>query len=105
MATIGLDYVSTSYTSKAGENIAVKIWDTAGQDRFKTITFTFYKQADGVIIAFDISNPASFVNVKTWLESIYEHASENIVKVLVGTKLDLKDNRKVSPKEAEELAK
>jgi GTPase SAR1 family protein len=43
MATIGLDYVSTTYKPPDGEDVPVKIWDTAGQERFKTITYTFYK--------------------------------------------------------------
>jgi len=56
MATIGLDYVSTTFKSPNTEDIAVKIWDTAGQERFKTITYSFYKQAHGVIVTFDVTN-------------------------------------------------
>jgi Ras-related protein Rab-1A len=104
MATIGLDYVSTTYKSPTQEDIPVKIWDTAGQERFKTITYSFYKQANGVIVAFDVTNRLTFTNVKTWLESIYQHADPSIVKVLVGNKIDLEDDRKVTPDEAEELA-
>lgn len=100
MATIGLDYVSTTYKSPKSEDIAVKIWDTAGQERFKTITYSFYKQANGVIVTFDVTNSLSFTNVKTWLESIYQHADPNIVKVLVGNKIDLDDDRKVTTEEA-----
>lgn len=105
MATIGLDYVSTTYKApKAGEEIAVKIWDTAGQERFRTITYAFYKQANGVIVCFDVTNQASFNNVKNWLESIYQHADPNIVKALVGNKIDLEDQRQVSFEEAKLLA-
>ena len=104
MATIGLDYVSTTYRSPKGEDIAVKIWDTAGQERFKTITYSFYKQANGVIVAFDITNQLSFTNVKTWLDSIYLHADPNIIKVLVGNKIDLDEDRKVSREEGQRLA-
>lgn len=104
MATIGLDYVSTSYKSAKGEDIAVKIWDTAGQERFRTITYSFYKQANGVIVAFDVTNQTSFTNVKNWLESIYQHADPNIVKALVGNKIDLEDQRVVSYEEAKALA-
>lgn len=104
MATIGLDYISTTYNSAHNENIAVKIWDTAGQERFKTITYSFYKQANGVIVTFDVTNPLSFTNVKTWLESIYQHADPSIVKVLVGNKIDLEDERKVPAEEAMALA-
>ena len=104
MATIGLDYVSTTYKSATGEDIAVKIWDTAGQERFKTITYSFYKQANGVIVTYDITNQLSFANVKTWLESIYQHADPNIVKILVGNKIDLEEDRRVSTEEARALA-
>lgn len=100
MATIGLDYVSTTYRPSGSEEIAVKIWDTAGQERFKTITYSFYKQANGVIITYDITNQTSFSNVKTWLESINAHADPNIVKILVGNKIDLEEERKVDTAEA-----
>jgi small GTP-binding protein len=103
MATIGLDYVSSTYKSPKGEDIAVKIWDTAGQERFRTITYSFYKQANGVIVTFDVTNATSFNNVKNWLESIYQHADPNIVKALVGNKIDL-DDRAVSAEEAKRLA-
>ena len=56
LPTIGLDFVTNNYKSPDGDNILVKIWDTAGQERFKTITYTFYKQANGVIVTFDITN-------------------------------------------------
>ncbi|TNV77454.1 hypothetical protein FGO68_gene2746 [Halteria grandinella] len=101
--TIGLDYVSSTYKSPKGEDIAVKIWDTAGQERFRTITYSFYKQANGVIVTFDVTNATSFNNVKNWLESIYQHADPNIVKALVGNKIDL-DDRVVSTEEAKRLA-
>lgn len=105
MATIGLDYVSTTFkTPKAGDDIAVKIWDTAGQERFRTITYSFYKQANGVIVCFDVTNQTSFTNIKNWLESIYQHADPNIVKALVGNKIDLEDQRVVPYEDAKLLA-
>ena len=57
-----------------------------------------------MIVAFDLTSQLTFSNVKTWLESIYQHADPNIVKVLVGNKIDLEDERKVSYEEAKELA-
>lgn len=104
MATIGLDYVSTKYSLPSNEEIPVKIWDTAGQERFKTITYSFYKQAHGVIVTFDVTNEMSFNNVKTWLDSIYQHADPNITKVLVGNKIDLEEDRKVTYEDARTLA-
>ena len=71
MATIGLDYVSSNFKSPKGDDIAVKIWDTAGQERFRTITYSFYKQANGVILTFDVTSKQTFSNIKNWLDSIY----------------------------------
>jgi small GTP-binding protein len=70
----------------------VKVWDTAGQERFHTITQQFYKQAHGMIIAFDLTNRKSFENVRAWIDSIYRHSSDtSLPKVLVGNKVDLAD--------------
>ena len=71
MATIGVDYVSTTYTSSSGEEVAVKIWDTAGQERFQSMTRTFYKQANGIVIVFDVTNQESFASVKRWISDIH----------------------------------
>jgi len=57
-----------------------------------------------VIVTFDVTNQLSFQNVKTWLESIYQHADPNIVKVLVGNKIDLEEERKVRTEDAMALA-
>ena len=105
MATLGLDYVSKAFTPEGAPNeMQVKIWDTAGQERFRTLTHAFYKQANGVVVAFDVTNEDTFKNVRKWMESIYEHADQNICKVMVGNKIDLEDERKISKKEAEDLA-
>ena len=69
----------------------MKIWDTAGQERFKTLTYAFYKKADGVIIAFDITEPRTFENVSNWIESINQNANANVGKILVGNKVDMED--------------
>lgn len=97
--------MSSHYTTESGEKIPVKIWDTAGQERFKTITYSFYKQADGVIVTYDVTKQQTFKNIRTWLDSITEHADPKIIKVMVGNKVDLEHERKVTPEEAGELAK
>ena len=92
------------YESPDNKVIPVKIWDTAGQERFKTITYSFYRQAQGVLIAFDVTNRESFENVKNWIDSIDNHAKPNIQKVLIGNKIDLVDERVITTTEAQNLA-
>ena len=103
MATLGLDYIQKNYSSpdtSTGQKMQVKIWDTAGQERFRTLTLSFYKQAQGVILCFDVTNANSFKNVRIWLESINTHADENIAKILVGNKIDCEEDRKISQHDA-----
>ena len=99
--TIGLDFAQKKYITKAdGKEIPVRIWDTASQERFKTLTQAFYRKADGVIISFDVTEKPSFDNVKSWVESLNIHGDKNAARVLVGNKIDLEDDRQVTPQEA-----
>ena len=100
MATMGLDYVLTTFTPEGTDDeLSVKIWDTSGQERFITLTRSFYKQANGIVVVFDVSNRDSFGNVKFWMESISDHADQNVCKIMVGNKIDIED-RRVTKKEA-----
>ena len=105
MATLGLDFVQRSYKPpQSNIEMSVKIWDTAGQERFRTLTLSFYKQAQGVIVTFDVTNQTSFKSVKMWLESIDDYADDNVAKILVGNKVDMVNERKISKEEAERMA-
>ena len=67
---MGLDFATKKYQAKDGKEISAKIWDTAGQERFRTLTHSFYKNADGIIISYDVTDRKTFENIKTWIESI-----------------------------------
>ena len=69
----------------------MQIWDTAGQERFKSITEGFYKGCNGVLLVFDLTDQDSFNRIKSWIESIKNKASQDVVICLVGNKLDLKN--------------
>ena len=94
--TLGLDFVTRKYTASDANEYQVKIWDTAGQERFKTLTYSFYKKADGVIMAFDTTDQRSFDNIKNWVDSINAHAEKGVPKILVGNKIDLEDDRQIN---------
>ena len=104
LATLGLDFVSKAYQPPSGNEMQVKIWDTAGQERFRTLTLSFYKQAQGVVLCFDVTNQKSFDNVRMWFEQIESHADAGIAKILVGNKIDLEDERKITKQQAEQMA-
>ncbi len=103
ITTLGLDFVTKKYTYE-GIDATIKIWDTAGQERFKTLTYSFYKKANGIIIAFDVTDQKTFDNIKNWIDSINEHADQGIPKILVGNKNDMIDDRKVQLESAKSTA-
>ena len=110
IATSGVDFCTTKYRSEEGEDCRVKIWDTAGQERFRQLTTSFFKDADGVIITFDLTNHETFLNVRDWIASVFKYKDKSIPMVLVGNKLDLCDperpdnDRQVEHDAANELA-
>ena len=83
----------TKYLKHGDRDVKLEIWDTAGQDRFKTITTSYYKGAHGIVIVYDITSRVSFDNVRMWLGEIEKNASEKVLRVLVGNKCDLSDRR------------
>ena len=103
ISTIGIDF-KIKTIKVDGKLVKLQIWDTAGQDRFRTITQTYYKGAMGVILAYDCTDENSFDNVKNWVKQLEAHANPGIVKVLVGNKCDCPD-KKVESTRGNELAK
>ena len=87
-----------------GKVIKVQIWDTAGHERFRAITYSYYRGANAIIIVFDLSDKKSFISITEWLKQIEKHAKENVFKFLVGNKSDLVEERKVTFKEAKDYA-
>jgi len=102
ISTIGVDF-KTRTIEIDGKTIKLQIWDTAGQERFATITRSYFRGALGVIIVYDVTNMDSFNNVQRWLGEVDSHASENVVKLLVGNKSDL-SNKVVDKAKAEAYA-
>ena len=74
----------------------LQIWDTAGQESFRSITRIFYKGSHAVVLVFDITTRASFNNVADWQREIESNAEENIIQYLVGNFADCEDEREVS---------
>ncbi|CAF0918170.1 unnamed protein product [Rotaria sordida] len=88
VSTIGVDFkvrtlMIDNYPCK------VQIWDTAGQERFRVITTTYYRDADGVLIVYDVTNSETFSRIRRWIEEINKYCDENIPKVIIGNKDDI----------------
>ena len=83
----------------------IQIWDTAGQENFRSITRGYYKNSACALVVYDISSRESFKNIDDWIDDCKNQSSESIFMVLVGNKSDLSDKRQVSMEEGTELAK
>ncbi|KAK2101081.1 Ras- protein Rab-30 [Saguinus oedipus] len=83
---------------------ALQIWDTAGQERFRSITQSYYRSANALILTYDITCEESFRCLPEWLREIEQYASNKVITVLVGNKIDLAERREVSQQRAEEFS-
>lgn len=105
MSTIGLDYKLKNVQLDDGKIVKIQIWDTAGQDRFRSITKNYYKGAHGIILIYDVTSRKTFENVKNWVSQIREEVSDKVSIILVGNKIDDVEGRKVKTEEGESMAK
>lgn len=103
ISTIGVDFRYRT-VDVDGKCVKLQIWDTAGQDRFRTITSAYYRGANGVIVVYDITSKRSFENVNRWIKECTDRNPKMTI-VLVGNKCDLEDKRAVPKNIAEQFAK
>ena len=101
--TIGVDFkVKTVQVNN--KKIKMQIWDTAGQERFRTVISSYFRGSHGLFLIYDITNRDSFKNLENWLSEIEEHASKNVLKILIGNKCDLENDREIKTEEGQAFA-
>ena len=103
MTTIGVD-LQYKVLDINGKKVKYLIWDTAGEDRMKTMTYAYYRGCHVVLIVYDVTSKKSFENVTTWVECVDKFAKSNVLRILVGNKTDLEDKRVISKEEGKKLA-
>ncbi|CAB3385766.1 Hypothetical predicted protein [Cloeon dipterum] len=87
--TIGVDYRSR-VVNVDGQTVQLGIWDTAGQERFRTLTPTYYRNAQGAVIVYDVTRRQTFERVEQWLQELDAYVNRtDVVKMIVGNKTDL----------------
>ena len=104
ITTIGIDYLSKSTVLPNGKKVQILFYDTAGQERYQTIAFNLVKNADGIMLMYDITDMKTFEDISGWIKSIREIKGDDFPIVLIGNKCDLKDERVVDKEDGEELA-
>ena len=113
LSTIGIDK-EIKYVKVKNDTYKMTLWDTAGQDRFKSLPKKYYQNADGVLLLFDVTSEETFNNVSNWMKDVKENSNKNInsengqeseiALYLIGNKIDL-PKRVISKEQAETEAK
>ena len=91
LSTIGIGIAFKEVTLKNGKSIKLKFIDTAGQETYKALTKTYYKNTDGVLFIFSLDDRKSFVEISDWIKSFKNANNDNIPKYLIGNKSDLNE--------------
>lgn len=81
-----------------------QVWDTGGQERYRPVLATCYKNAFGVLLVYDVTNKTSFANLQQWINEVNEFACGDLPKLLIGNKADLADRRQVEESIAVQFA-
>ncbi|KAG5667268.1 hypothetical protein PVAND_015255 [Polypedilum vanderplanki] len=102
--TIGVDFRVKSLEID-GQRLQIQAWDTAGQERFRTLIPSYYRDATGAILVYDVTKMNSFQKLETWLEELEVNTNRNITKMIVGNKIDLQNQRKVDRELGKKFAK
>ncbi|XP_078045756.1 ras-related protein Rab-37 isoform X2 [Augochlora pura] len=101
-ATVGIGFTNKVIVVD-DTSVKLQIWDTAGQERFRSVTHAYYRDAHALLLLYDVTNKTSYDNIRAWLSEIRDHASEDVVIMLLGNKSDCAD-RVIKREDGERLA-
>ncbi|KAJ1931819.1 Ras- protein Rab-18, partial [Linderina macrospora] len=105
MADVGVDF-KVKMLDLDDTRYKLTLWDTAGQERFRTLTSSYYRGAQGVILVYDVCNRESFDHLDEWFEELSTYCTKDeVVKMVIGNKIDKEAERVVSRKEGAEYAR
>jgi len=95
-ATVGVEFGSKNVDINPSTRVKLQIWDTAGQESFKAIVRSFYRNAAAIFVTYDVNRRRSFENLGEWLEEVRNSADAGSILVLIGNKVDTPEKREVS---------
>ena len=98
--TIGVDFLMKTLNLN-GKTVKLQLWDTAGQEKYKSMVASYYRGANVALVIFDITNHASFDSLPVWIENYYKNGPEEKNIILIGNKKDMEESRQVTRQEAE----
>lgn len=102
--TVGVDFKVKTVVLGPSIKVDLQIWDTSGEERFRTITKQYYRDAAGIVLVFDVTNEKSFTDIGQWIDDINLIAKKNVRLILVGNKQDMVNERVISTEVARRFA-
>ncbi|XP_017052109.1 ras-related protein RIC1 [Drosophila ficusphila] len=99
VCTVGIDF-KVRLVEVAGQKVKLQIWDTAGEERFRSVMPSYFRGANGVLLVYDTTSAASFQHIEHWLEEMRRCCPHRINVLLVGNKCDDLERRQVSQEQA-----
>jgi small GTP-binding protein len=97
--TIGVDF-ATKTIQLFNKQVKLQVWDTAGQEGFRSITRSFYRNADGIFLVFNVNNRKTFDNCESWINEIRNNSPPEVLIYLLGNQCDLPGAKEVTPDDA-----
>ena len=104
LMTAGIDLKTKIINHSNGKKYKINFYDTAGQERYRSISVNSVKNSDGIVLMYDITKQKSYDDLNIWMDSIKQIKKEGFPMVLVGNKCDLEEKRIVGEEEGKELA-
>ena len=108
VATVGFEFFNLNFRIVSDKKPVLKnqIWDCCGQEAYKSLITNYYKNTKFFLLAYDVTNEESFKNIENWVNGVKLHKTEKHIHfVLIGTKIDLENERTVSKEDGENFAK
>ena len=103
--TTGAAFASHPMTLQGNRRVLIHLWDTAGQECYRSLTRQHFRGAAGALLVYDKTSRASFESIPSWIEDLYATVDHSIVMMLVGNKSDLADSEQVTREEGEQFAR
>ena len=103
-STVGVEYRTHDIDTTVG-TVRLNIWDTAGQEKFRSVVRSYFRNSVAAVLCFDCNNRKSFDGLDTWLNDLHTFGSPNAIVLLVSNKIDIAAERTVTQAEAEDFAK
>ena len=103
-ATLGIEFAN-KHILYNNIDYLVQVWDTAGQENFRSVTRAYYKASAVAMVVYDITNEESFQNIQSWIKDCKDLAPKTVQMVLIGNKSDLEESRVITKERGEELAR